>query len=87
MKSLVDSGNFKHPDHKLKTMGANMPLSKAVLLMSARLPQKTVHALKISSGRPGHPQNKVMSRSLRGQFLFCRRAKFSGILLANQVET
>ena len=51
MKSLVDSGNFKHPDHKLKTMGANMSLSKAVLLMSARLPRGTVHALKTSSGR------------------------------------
>ena len=30
-------GNFKHPNYKLKIRGANMPLSKTILLMSARL--------------------------------------------------
>ena len=52
-------------------MGANMPLSKAVLLKSAEVPRRTVDALKASNGRP---QNKVMSRGLRGQFLFCRHS-------------
>ena len=62
MKSLVDSGNFKLPDHKLKTKGANMPFAKAVLLMSARLPRRTVYALKTSSRRPCRPRAKLGGR-------------------------
>ena len=39
-----------------------MPLSKTVLLMSARLPRRTVHALKTSSGRPCRPQANMGAR-------------------------
>lgn len=50
MESFV-SKNLKHFNHKLKSMSANMLLSKTVMLMNAKLTKSTFYVLKISNKR------------------------------------
>ena len=69
--------SLKDPNHKLKIMGANMPLNKIVLPKGAEKPggpQTKYWAPLPFPGQfkcPGLLQNEVISRGLRGQFLFC----------------
>ena len=75
-------GNFKYLNHKLKTMDANMPFSKTVLLISARLPRRTVHALKTSNGRPCRPWANLAARGAR-EIKLCHRAWEGSFYFAN----
>lgn len=45
-------GNFKNPNYELETMGANIFLSKVVLLKSIKVFYKTNNALKANNGGP-----------------------------------
>lgn len=48
---------FKYPNSKVKIINVNMPFNNLILLISTKLPKKTIYKLKISSKYFCHLQN------------------------------